>query len=180
MSEYIIIVDEQDRVVGTMEKLEAHRLGILHRAFSVLIFNQQSEVLLQRRAKKKYHSPGLWSNTCCSHQRERETLEEAVSRRLQEELGFTCVCKEVYCFQYRVEFNNGLIENEMDHVFLGFYDGIVTPNKDEIDEFRWVNLNELKQEMKEKPEQFTFWFQLLMEQIIELPEIKLMCEDHNS
>jgi len=170
MPEYIITVDEQDREIGSMEKLEAHRLGVLHRAFSILVFNKMGELLLQRRAFHKYHTPGLWSNTCCSHQRVGETLKEAVARRLKEELGFTCECKEIHQFRYRVEFDNGLIEHEMDHVFMGKYEGEVIPNKEEVAEIRWVNLTDLKQEMNEKPEEFTYWFRILMEQLYQLPE----------
>ena len=173
MPEYIITVDEQDREIGSIEKLEAHRLGVLHRAFSILVFNKKGELLLQRRAKHKYHTPGLWSNTCCSHQRVGETLEKAVSRRLQDELGFTCECKEVHQFKYRVKFDNGLIEHEIDHVFVGEYDGEVIPNNEEVDEIRWVNLDALREEMKEQPEEFTYWFKELMEQLDQLSENKL-------
>ncbi len=164
VSEFIITVDEQDSETGTMEKVEVHRQGILHRAFSVIIFNHKGEMLLQKRAKMKYHSPGLWSNTCCSHQRVGETLKEAVSRRIQEELGFTCECKEVFQFKYRVEFDNGLIENEIDHVFWGYYNGIVIPKKDEVEEIQWVNPDKLSKDMKEHPETFTYWFRILMDQ----------------
>jgi isopentenyl-diphosphate Delta-isomerase len=162
--EYIITVDEQDRETGALEKLEVHRRGILHRAFSVVIFNHQGEMLLQKRAKIKYHSPGLWSNTCCSHQRVGETLKEAVSRRIQEELGFVCDCKEMFHFIYRVEFDNGLIEHEIDHVFLGYYNGIVIPKKEEVEEIQWINLDKLSKDMKEHPQRFTYWFRILMEQ----------------
>lgn len=174
MPEYIITVDEQDREIGSIEKMEAHRQGVLHRAFSILVLNKKGELLLQRRALHKYHTPGLWSNTCCSHQRVGEALEEAVARRLQEELGFTCDCKEIHHFKYYVEFDNGLIEHEMDHVFIGEYDGEVIPNNEEVDEIRWVKLEDLRQEMKEKPEEFTYWFKILMEQLEQLPEYKLM------
>jgi isopentenyl-diphosphate delta-isomerase len=174
MPEYIITVDEQDREIGSIEKMEAHRQGVLHRAFSILVFNKKGEILLQRRALHKYHTPGLWSNTCCSHQRVGETLEEAVARRLQKELGFTCDCKEIHHFKYHVEFDNGLIEHEMDHVFIGEYDGEVIPNNEEVDEIRWVKLDDLRQEMKEKPEKFTYWFKILMEQLEQLPVCKLM------
>lgn len=164
MSEYIITVDEKDRETGAIEKLEAHRRGILHRAFSVMIFNKEGEILLQKRAKLKYHSPGLWSNACCSHQRVGESLDEAVSRRLNEELGFTCDCKEVFQFRYHVEFDNGLIEHELDHVYFGYFNGKVFPNKDEIEEIMWIKPDKLNKDMMEHPTNYTYWFKVLMEQ----------------
>ncbi len=176
-AEYIVTVDEQDTETGYMEKLEAHRRGILHRAFSVIIFNQKGEMLLQKRAATKYHSPGLWSNTCCSHQRRGETLIQAVSRRLQEELGFTCDCKEIFHFIYRVEFDNGLIEHELDHVFLGYYNGIVSPNKEEVGDIKWVDLTKLSKDRKEHPERFTYWFKILMDQPELLSIAKLVSGD---
>jgi len=172
MAEYILTVDEKDRETGYMEKMEVHKKGVLHRAFSVLIFNSKGEVLLQKRAEIKYHSPGLWTNSCCSHQREGENLNDAVSRRLKEELGIVCECKEVFKFKYRVEFDNGLIEHEIDHVFIGQYDGNISPNQDEIEEIRWVPLDKLNKEMSENPEDFTYWFQILMKQ----PEMQLIVQ----
>lgn len=170
MKEYILTVDEQDRETGYMEKMEVHKKGILHRAFSVMIFNNKGEVLLQKRAKHKYHSPGLWSNSCCSHQREGETLTEAVIRRIKEELGIACDCKEIFNFKYRVEFDNGLIEHELDHVFIGYYNGNVFPNEDEVEETRWVTMDRLNKEISEHPEDFTYWFKILMKQ----PEMQLI------
>lgn len=172
MAENILTVDEQDRETGYMEKIEVHKKGILHRAFSVMIFNDNGEVLIQKRAKRKYHSPGLWTNSCCSHQREGETLTEAVARRIQEELGITCDCKEEFKFKYRVEFDNGLIEHEIDHVFIGHYNGNVFPNEDEVEEIRWVPLDKLHKEMREHPEDFTYWFKILMKQ----PEMELIVQ----
>lgn len=170
MDEYILAVDDRDIETGYMEKMEVHQKGILHRAFSVMLFNNEGEVLLQKRAKKKYHSPGLWTNCCCSHQREGETLEEAVSRRLKDELGIKCECREVFKFMYRVEFENGLVEHEIDHVFFGQYNGKVFPNVDEVEEIRWVSLDKLGEEMSDHPENFTYWFQILMKQ----PEMQLI------
>jgi len=164
MAEYILIVDEQDRETGYMEKMEVHKKGVLHRAFSVMIFNNQGELLLQKRAKNKYHSPGLWTNSCCSHQREGETLNEAVSRRVKEELGISCECKEVFKFKYKAEFDNGLIEHEIDHVFIGNYNGNVFPNQDEVEDVCWVSLDKLNREINENPECFTYWFKILMMQ----------------
>lgn len=170
MAEYILTVDEQDRETGYMEKMEVHKKGVLHRAFSVLIFNNEGEVLLQKRAKMKYHSPGLWTNSCCSHQREGETLTEAVKRRIKEELGIMCHIQEIFKFKYLVEFDNGLIEHELDHVFIGLYNGNVFPDEDEVEEIRWVSLDKLNKEMKEHPEEFTYWFKILMKQ----PEMQLI------
>lgn len=164
MSEYILTVDDQDRETGYMEKMEVHKKGVLHRAFSVMIFNDKGETLLQKRAKCKYHSPGLWSNSCCSHQRKGGSLAEAVIRRIKEELGITCDCKEVFQFKYLAEFDNGLIEHELDHVFIGHYNGNVIPNEEEVEEIRWVPLDKLNKEMIEHPEQFTYWFKILMKQ----------------
>lgn len=164
MSEHILTVDEQDIETGYMEKMEVHKKGVLHRAFSVMIFNDKGEMLLQKRAKRKYHSPGLWSNSCCSHQRKGETLAEAVTRRIREELGISCDCKEVFQFKYMAEFDNGLIEHELDHVFIGQYNGIVFPNEEEVEEIRWVSYDRLRKEMREHPEYFTYWFQILLKQ----------------
>lgn len=179
MAEFIITVDDQDRETGYMEKMEVHKKGVLHRAFSVMIFNNEGEVLLQKRAKKKYHSPGLWSNSCCSHQRKGETLTEAVSRRIREELGITCNCKEEFKFRYRIEFDNGLIENEIDHVFIGHYNGKVFPNQDEAEEICWITLEKLNKEMGENPEDFTYWFKILMKQTEMQLIIAQISEDRN-
>lgn len=173
-SEYIITVDAQDREKGYMEKLDVHKKGILHRAFSLMVFNDKGEVLLQKRARGKYHSPGLWSNACCSHQRMGESLTEAVGRRVQEELGFTCQYKEVFKFIYQVMFDNGLMEYEIDHVFFGYYNGNVIPNGDEVEEVRWIDWDSLKKEMEDHPERFTYWFRVLMDQPEMLSKDKLM------
>lgn len=164
MAEFILTVDGQDREAGYMEKMEVHKKGVLHRAFSVMIFNHMGNVLLQKRAKKKYHSPGLWTNSCCSHQRAGETLAEAVSRRIREELGITCDCQEAFQFKYRVEFDNGLVEHEIDHVFIGHYDGKVYPNEDEVEEICWIPLDKLRVAIDEHPEAFTYWLKILMKQ----------------
>lgn len=163
MAEYIVTVDEQDNIIGSIEKLEAHELGVLHRAFSILVFNQNGEVLLQRRNLEKYHSPGLWSNTCCSHQRVGETLEEAANRRLMEELGFQTDLKEMFSFTYKVKFDNDLTEYEIDHVFLGHYDGNVIINEEEVDRIEWVSIEHLRHDMKANPDKYTYWFKILMD-----------------
>lgn len=173
MAEYILTVDEQDRETGFMEKMEVHEKGILHRAFSLMIFNDKGEVLLQKRAKEKYHSPGLWTNSCCSHQRQGETLEEAVARRTKEELGITCDFKEVFKFKYRAEFDNSLTEHEIDHVFIGHYNGNIFPNQEEVEEIRWISLDKLNKEMTDHPDNFTYWFKILMKQ----PQMQVIIQD---
>lgn len=161
MVEYIIAVDKFDKEIGSIEKMEAHYKGILHRAFSILVFNSNNRLLLQKRSEKKYHSPGLWTNTCCSHPRHGENLQDAIYRRLKEEMGFTCELKEVFSFVYKVELEDNLFENEYDHVFIGRYDGEIVANKDEVDDFKWVDINEVKADVVNKPELYTYWFKYL-------------------
>lgn len=163
MKEYIIIVDKFDKEIGKIEKMEAHHKGILHRAFSILVFNSKNQLLLQKRSLKKYHSPGLWTNTCCSHPKYGEELGEAIHRRLREEMGFTCELKEIFSFIYKIELEKDLFENEYDHVFIGRYDGEVIANEDEVDDFKWVNINEIKNDILENPELYTYWFKCLMD-----------------
>ncbi len=166
MEEKIILVDGDDREVGIMEKMEAHREGKLHRAFSIFVFNRQEQLLLQKRAKTKYHSGGLWTNTCCSHPRKGESLEEAAHRRLKEEMGFDCRLEEVFRFAYRVEFDNGIIENELDHVFVGRFDGVPVPNPSEADDWKWVSIDELRKDIKKNPSNYTYWFRIAVEKVI--------------
>ncbi|WP_026888935.1 isopentenyl-diphosphate Delta-isomerase [Clostridium beijerinckii] len=162
MAEYIIAVNESDNEIGSIEKMEAHRKGTLHRAFSILVFNSKNQLLLQKRNVKKYHSPGLWTNTCCSHPKYGESLNDAIHRRLREEMGFTCELEEVFSFIYKVKLENDLFENEYDHVFIGKYDGEVIVNKDEVDDFKWGDINEIKKDIVEKPELYTYWFKYLV------------------
>ena len=166
MPEYILTVDENDKVTGKGEKIKVHREGKLHRAFSIFVFNSKGELLLQKRAKSKYHSGGLWSNTCCSHQRDGEILEKAVHRRLKEEMGFDCDLKEVFNFTYKVKFDNGLFENEYDHVFFGKFDGKPEPNPKEVDEWKWVNLKELKKYIQKNPDDYTYWLKVSIDRVI--------------
>ncbi len=156
-SERVVLVDEHDAEVGTGEKLAVHRSGALHRAFSVFVFDESGRLLLQRRAATKYHSPGLWSNTCCGHPRPGEETANAASRRLREELGFTCQLRHVGSFIYRAAFTNGLMEHELDHVFAGAFNGMPTPDPSEVSECRWVTLGDLGREMAGSPEEFTAW-----------------------
>lgn len=163
--ETVILVNTADQPVGRMEKFEAHQRGLLHRAFSVFLFNERGETLLQQRAAGKYHSPLLWTNSCCSHQREGESNLEAATRRLNEELGIDpsqiSELKDSFHFIYRAEFDNGLTEHELDHVILGRFDGSVTLNAEEVEAVRWISMTDLTREMEANPEQFTAWFQII-------------------
>jgi len=166
MTEYILTVDEKDNVIGKGEKIKVHREGKLHRAFSIFVFNSKGKLLLQKRAKSKYHSGGLWTNTCCSHQRDGETLEKAVHRRLKEEMGFDCELKEVFTFTYRVKFDDGLSENEYDHVFFGKFDGKPDPNPDEVDDWKWVSLEELRKDIQKNPDDYTYWLKVSIDRVM--------------
>lgn len=156
----VILVSEKDEVLGTMEKMEAHKKGVLHRAFSVFIFNNKGQMLLQQRASEKYHGGKLWSNTCCSHPYPGEDVEEAAQRRLKEEMGFTAPLKKVFEFLYKAEVENGLIEHEYDHVFAGVYQGSIVINKGEVADYCYEDMDDLKWAINEKPEKFTAWFRL--------------------
>lgn len=160
----VVLVDEQDREVGTAEKIQAHSGGgRLHRAVSVLVFNGKGELLIQRRADGKYHSAGLWSNTCCTHPAPGESVEAAARRRLKEEMGFETELREAFQFTYRADVGNGLTEWEFDHVFVGLYDGEVKPNPSEVSEYKWVSLENLLEDVKRSPEKYTKWFVILLE-----------------
>ena len=161
--EKVILVDKLDNQLGLMPKMEAHIKGVLHRAFSVIIFNSKGEVLLQKRASTKYHTPNLWSNTCCSHQRQDENNIDAGKRRLKEEMGFITDLHNFDSFIYKVEFSNGLTEHENDHILLGVYDGIPNPNPDEVDEWKWIGVNKLVTDIKNNPEIYTAWFKIIMD-----------------
>ncbi|MGL5576060.1 MAG: isopentenyl-diphosphate Delta-isomerase [Sarcina sp.] len=165
--EEIAIVDFEDNIIGYDEKMKVHKEGLLHRAFSVLIFNDKNEMLLQRRALDKYHSPGEWTNACCSHQREGETIKEAAIRRVKEELGIECpLLEKKFIFHYKCKFSNELYENEIDHVFTCIYNSEVTNfNKDEVCDTKWVSYNQLINWINKKPEEFTFWFKNIIKKI---------------
>lgn len=167
MGERILLVNNDDREVGYEEKLIVHKKGLLHRAFSIFVFDEYGRLLLQKRNRLKYHSPSLWTNTCCSHQREGELLEEAIHRRLKEEMGFDCDLKEIFQFTYKTEFHNELIENEYDHVFIGRYDGTIAPDKEEVEAYKWVYFNEIKEDIKNNPEMYTYWFKLIINKVEE-------------
>ncbi len=163
MIEQVILVDEQDNEVGLMAKMEAHEKAVLHRAFSVFVFNDKKELMLQQRAKEKYHSPLLWTNTCCSHQRKGESNLEAGKRRLQEEMGFTCDLEEVFSFIYKAPFDNGLTEHELDHVMIGQFNGKPNVNPEEVEAYKWMTLESVKKDIKEHPENYTAWFKIIFE-----------------
>ncbi|MEA2097899.1 MAG: isopentenyl-diphosphate Delta-isomerase [Patescibacteria group bacterium] len=165
MPEEIILVDKNDKEIGTGEKMKVHQDGALHRAFSIFVFNSQNKMLLQKRAKTKYHCGGLWTNTCCSHPRAGELLEEAIHRRLQEEMGFDCELKEIGNFIYKAEFDNGLTEHEYDHIFTGKFDSTPNLNPEEADDYKWIDLNNLKKKIKKNPDDFTVWFKIALEKI---------------
>ena len=161
--EEVILVDESDNAIGTMEKMEAHRQGKLHRAFSVLLFNSQGELLLQKRAKSKYHSAGLWTNTCCSHPAPGEKIEDAATRRLKEEMGIEMKPSFSYKFVYKAELDKGLTEHELDHVFTGTFNGKPSVNKAEVEDWKFVNMEWLKEDMKKNPDSYTTWFRLIVD-----------------
>ncbi len=166
--EKVILVDKADNEVGVEEKMEAHREGKLHRAFSIFVFSSDGRLLLQQRALSKYHCPGLWSNTCCSHPRPGELVEAAAHRRLVEEMGFDCPLREAFSFTYKVKFDNGLVENEFDHVLMGRYDGVVKANPDEAESWKWLGINELRNDVRENPEKYTYWLRVSLERVLSL------------
>ena len=156
--EKVILVNERDEETGEMEKMEAHRKGVLHRAFSVFIFNNKSEMLLQQRALHKYHSGGLWTNACCSHPKPAEQTEAAAKRRLQEELGFETNLEKAFEFTYKASFENGLTEHEFDHVFTGIYDGEINFNKNEVQDICFRSMQDIESALQTHPNKFTAWF----------------------
>lgn len=163
----VILVDAQDKQIGTMEKLEAHKQGKLHRAFSVFIFHPDGRMLLQRRAPNKHHSGGLWSNACCSHPRPGETILDAAHRRLREEMGFDCELNETHAFIYRTSFPNGLTEHEYDHVLTGISDELPTPDPKEVDDWMWLPVDDVRRELEKHQENYTYWLKIVFEEVME-------------
>ncbi len=163
--EKVILVDEHDKPIGTMGKLEVHQKGQLHRAFSVFIFNDKGELLLQKRAKDKYHSAGLWTNTCCSHPQPNEETLAAANRRLKEEMGLDTILIHKTSFIYKTPFDNGLTEHELDHVFIGQSNENPIINQEEVDSFKWLSIAKIKEEIKKHPENFTSWFRIALEKV---------------
>ncbi len=157
MEHTLILVDEKDNITGYGEKMKVHREGHLHRAFSLFVVNRSGQLMLQRRAFEKYHSGGLWANTCCSHPLKGEDREETIHSRLKHEMGFDCELKPLFNFIYRAEFENGLTEYELDQVYIGFYEGVANPNPDEVCEWKWMDIEELKNDLKSSPEKYVYW-----------------------
>lgn len=166
-SEHVILVDRKDNAIGTMEKLEAHRKGLLHRAFSVLLFDDKGQLLLQKRSGNKYHSSGLWTNTCCSHPLPGETLEQATVRRLKEEMGIVVQPSFAFSFIYKAQLDERLTEHELDHVFIGNYNGVPAINKHEVEDWKYVDHKWLREDLEKNPHAYTVWFKL----IIDHPEL---------
>lgn len=166
MEEFVVLVDKDDRELGLMEKQQAHVAGLLHRAFSVFIFNSKGKLMLQQRAASKYHSPTLWTNTCCSHPRQNESYIDAAHRRLKEEMGFDCELKYKFDFIYKANLDNGLTEHELDHVFIGTFDGEPILNPDEVMAYRWMDMEDLKNDIQNNPHNYTAWFKIIFEQYI--------------
>ncbi|KUJ52330.1 isopentenyl-diphosphate Delta-isomerase [Chryseobacterium sp. JAH] len=164
MEEYVVLVNSEDKVLGLMEKQQAHINGLLHRAFSVFLFNNQGEMLLQKRASEKYHSPNQWTNAVCSHPRDGETYLEGAKRRVNEELGIETELSEKFNFIYKADVGGGLWEHELDHVFTGTYDDKFSLNQNEVEEVRYISMADLDREISEHPEYFTEWFKIILEE----------------
>ncbi|MFK7048810.1 Isopentenyl-diphosphate Delta-isomerase [Flavobacterium columnare] len=164
IEEKVILVNEADEVIGLMPKLEAHEKALLHRAFSVFVLNDKREIMLQQRAHHKYHSPLLWTNTCCSHQREGESNIEAGKRRLQEEMGFTTELKELFHFIYKAPFDNGLTEHELDHVMIGYFNEAPLINPEEVENWKWMSIEAVKENIRLYPGQYTVWFKIIFDE----------------
>lgn len=161
----VILVNERDEETGVMEKIEAHRKALLHRAFSVFIFNRKGQMLLHQRAFNKYHSGGLWTNACCGHPSPGEATADAAARRLQEEMGFTTSLEELLSFTYQHAFDNGLTEYEYDHVFIGYWESTIAPDKDEVNDYCYRSLEEIRDSIATKPQVYTVWFKLVFPQV---------------
>jgi isopentenyl-diphosphate delta-isomerase len=168
MCEKVILVNDLNEVIGEKEKIQAHIEGALHRAFSVFLFNSDSELLLQKRAGTKYHSKGLWSNTCCGHPRPGEDTKDGAHRRLREEMGIDCQLGEIFSFTYRVVLDNHLVEHEFDHVFIGIFDGEPILNKEEGEDWMWIDLKSLKQGLANNPNTYSFWLRACIDRVIDL------------
>ncbi len=170
MKDLVILVDKNNRKIGVEEKIKAHNEGKLHRAFSIFVFNSKKELLIQQRAKTKYHSGRLWSNTVCSHPRPGENYQQAAHRRLKEEMGFDCRLKKAFCFIYNTRFQNDLVENEHDSVLVGMFDGKPRPNPKEVMNYKWVPIKELKQDVIKNPHKYTVWLRIALEKFAALKE----------
>lgn len=162
--ENVILVNQNDEQIGLMPKMEAHQKAVLHRAFSVFVLNDKNEIMLQQRAHQKYHSPLLWTNTCCSHQRDGETNIQAGTRRLFEEMGFETGLKELFHFIYKAPFENGLTEHELDHVMIGYYNDEPKINPDEVESWKWMGIEETQKDIQLQPEIYTVWFKIIFDE----------------
>ena len=162
--ENVILVNQNDEQIGLMPKMEAHEKAVLHRAFSVFVLNEKNEIMLQQRASHKYHSPLLWTNTCCSHQRDRESNIQAGSRRLFEEMGFETGLKELFHFIYKAPFDNGLTEHELDHVMIGYYNDEPKINPDEVESWKWMGIEDVAKDIQLQPEIYTVWFKIIFDE----------------
>ena len=167
IEEKVVLVNEKDEKIGLMPKMEAHEKALLHRAFSVFVFNDKNELMIQQRALHKYHSPGLWTNTCCSHQRDGENNIDAGKRRLQEEMGFSTNLKETTSFIYKAPFDNGLTEHEYDHMLVGKYNDDPNINPDEVAAWKWMSMEAIEKDMKENPSIYTEWFKIIFDKFQE-------------
>lgn len=163
IEEKVILVDTNDEPLGLMNKMAAHEQALLHRAFSVFVLNDKNEVMLQQRASHKYHSPLLWTNTCCSHQRAGESNIQAGKRRLEEEMGFVTDLKELFHFIYKAPFDNGLTEHELDHVMIGYYNEEPNINTEEVESWKWMKIEDIKNDMQVHPEIYTVWFKIIFD-----------------
>ena len=162
--ENVILVNQNDEQIGLMPKMEAHEKAVLHRAFSVFVLNDKNEIMLQQRASQKYHSPLLWTNTCCSHQRDGETNIQAGTRRLFEEMGFETGLKELFHFIYKAPFDNGLTEHELDHVMIGYYNEEPKINPDEVESWKWMSIEDVAKDIQLQPEIYTVWFKIIFDE----------------
>ena len=163
MTGIIALVNKNDDVIGFEEKGKVHIEGLLHRAFSIFVFNKAGELMIHQRALSKYHTPGLWTNTCCSHLPKGMTMDDAVHQRLMDEMGFDVDLQYITKFQYRASFDNGLTENEIDHIYVGFYDGLPKPNPHEVENYAWIALPELKSDIEVNPQKYTYWLKHIIE-----------------
>lgn len=170
-SNLIALVNENDMVTGYRDKLEVHKKGLLHRAFSIFIFNSEYKILLQRRALQKYHSGGLWTNACCSHLMFGDSFENIVHLRLKQEMGFDCDLEHIFSFHYQTKLSNGISENELDHVYLGQFDGVPSPNPSEVCDWKWADLIEINSDIINNKDQYTYWFNIAFQKVLQHLEI---------
>ena len=171
----VVLVDQHDKAIGEMDKIEAHQKGFLHRAFSIFLFNNKGEMLIHQRAKHKYHGAGLWTNACCSHPQLGEDIKLSAMERLQFEMGIQCNIEKVFSFIYNTSVENNLIEHEFDHVFIGYTDAAPKPNVEEVQSFKWIDTTILSKDIQEHPDQYTYWFKMVFSKILDSlnPDVKL-------